>query len=146
MADIEKSNLNIIIPGTGCCTSEMLAAKGPVYDIQRFGINFVLIPEDADIMVLSGFMSQSVIERSIDIYGRMRKPGWVFAAGTCAISGGRLCGVPGLLKEFKSRVPIDMYVPGCPPRPEALIEGILVLEEKITGKRRWPRIKPPVEA
>jgi NADH-quinone oxidoreductase subunit B len=125
MADIEKSNLNIIIPGMGCCSSEMLAARGPVYDIQRFGINIVTIPEDADIMVISGFISEAIVERFLDTYNHMRKPGWVFAAGSCAISGGRLCGSPVLLKKLKNQIPIDMYIPGCPPRPEAFIFALL---------------------
>lgn len=125
MADIEKSNLNIILPGTGCCVSEIMAARGPVYDIQRFGINIVNIPEDADILVLSGFISEALIERFINTYGRMRKPGWVFAAGSCAISGGRFCGVPPLLKKLKSEIPIHMYIPGCPPRPEAFIYAMI---------------------
>ena len=125
MADIEKSNLNIIVPGTGCCISEILAARGPLYDIQRFGINFVSIPEDADIMVLSGIMSEAVIKRFKDTYNRMRKPGWVFAAGSCAISGGRVCGVTALLEELKAEIPVDLYIPGCPPRPEAFMHALI---------------------
>jgi NADH-quinone oxidoreductase subunit B len=125
MVDIEKSNLNIIIPGTGCCSSEILAARGPLYDIQRFGINIVTVPEDADIMVISGFISEAVIERFLDIYDRMRTPGWVFAAGSCAISGGRLCGSAALLEKLKRQIPIDMYIPGCPPRPEAFIFALI---------------------
>ena len=125
MTDIEKSNLNIIIPGTGCCSSELLAARGPVYDIQRFGINIVTVPEDADVMIVSGFTSETALERFLDTYDRMHKPGWVFAAGTCAISGGRLCGSPALLKRLKSQIPIDMYIPGCPPRPEAFIFALI---------------------
>jgi NADH-quinone oxidoreductase subunit B len=125
MADIEKSNLNIIIPGTGCCNGELLAARGPVYDIQRFGINIVTVPEDADIMMISGFISEAAVDRFLDTYDRMVKPGWVFAAGTCSISGGRLCGSPALLKKLHSQIPIDMYIPGCPPRPEAFIFALI---------------------
>ena len=125
MADIEKSNLNIIIPGTGCCSGEILAARGPVYDIQRFGINIVTVPEEAGIMIVSGFISEAVIERFMDIYDRMRTPGWVFAAGSCAISGGKLCGSPELLDRLKKQIPIDMYIPGCPPRPEAFIFALI---------------------
>ena len=125
MADIEKSNLNIIIPGNGCCSSEILAARGPVYDIQRFGINIVTVPEDADILMVSGFISEAAVERFMDIYERMHKPGWVFVAGSCAISGGRLCGSPALLKKLNSQIPIDMYIPGCPPRPEAFIFAMI---------------------
>ncbi len=125
MPNIEKSNLNIIIPGLGCCSGEILTSRGPVYDIQRFGINFVRIPEDADIMVVSGFMGKAIIQNLIDTYNLMRPPRWVFVVGSCAIDGGRFCGVPGLLKEIKNQLHIDMYVPGCPPRPEAFMHAVL---------------------
>jgi NADH-quinone oxidoreductase subunit B len=125
MTDIEKSNINIIIPGTGCCRSELLAARGPLYDIQRFGINIVTIPEEADIMVVSGFIGEANINRFLETYERIRRPGWVFASGTCAISGSRLCGSPALLKKLKSQIHIDMYIPGCPPRPEAFIFALI---------------------
>ena len=104
---------------------EILASRGPVYDIQRFGINFVNIPEDADIMVISGFMGESVIKDFVETYKRMRPPRWVFAVGTCAIDGGKFCGVPGLLEKIKKQFPIDMHIPGCPPRPEAFIYAVL---------------------
>jgi len=74
-SNIEKSNLNIIVSGYGCCRSEILATRGPLYDIQRFGINFVNMAEDADILVLSGFSSKSGINNAINIYKRMRSMG-----------------------------------------------------------------------
>lgn len=123
MVNIEKSNLNIIIPGFGCCKGEILAAKGPVYDIQRFGINIVSIPEDADILVLSGFMGEAVFNEFIETYNRMKTPRWVFAVGSCAIHGERFCGK--FAEKLKTKIPVDMYVPGCPPRPEAFIYTIL---------------------
>jgi len=125
MPDIEKSNLNIIIPGSGCCNGEMLATRAPLYDIQRFGINFVSIPEDADILVISGFMGEDIIKRIRETYERMKTPRWVFAVGSCAINGGRACGAPALLERLKKEIYIDMHIPGCPPRPEAFIYAIL---------------------
>jgi len=125
MANIEKSSLNIIVPGTGCCRGEILAARGPVYDMQRFGINVVTIPEDADILVLSGFLSTAIVDRYIDIYDRMKAPKWVFAAGSCIISGGRFCWNREHMERLKREIPVDMYIPGCPPRPEAFIFAVL---------------------
>ena len=123
--NIEKSNLNIIVPGFGCCIGEILATKGPLYDIQRFGINFVNTAEDADILLITGFSSEEGVKRAKDIYLRMNKPKWVFAVGSCAIGEGRFCGDTEHLKKFKRDIKIDMFIPGCPPRPEAFIYGIL---------------------
>jgi len=125
MPDMEKSNLNIIVPGTGCCIGEIMATRGPVYDIQRFGINFVSIPEDADILVLSGFISEDSVNNFIYIYELMKRPKWVFAVGSCAISGGRFCSSPDLIRKLHRNIPVDMYIPGCPPRPEAFIYALL---------------------
>ena len=123
--NIEKSNLNIIVPGFGCCRGEILASRGPLYDIQRFGINFVNTPEDADILLIAGFPSEECIKKARDIYLKMTKPKWVFAIGSCVIGEGRFCGGTELLKKFKRDIKIDMFIPGCPPRPEAFIYGIL---------------------
>ena len=123
--NIEKSNLNIIVPGFGCCRGEILATRGPLYDIQRFGINFVNNPEDADILLITGFSSEECVKKARDIYLRMNKPKWVFAIGSCVIGEGRFCGETKLLKKFKRDIKIDMFIPGCPPRPEAFIYSIL---------------------
>ncbi len=123
--NIEKSNLNIIVAGTGACRSEILATRSSLYDIQRFGINFVSRPEDADILVISGFYDEEGVKRLMDIYKRMEPPRWVFACGSCAISGGRFCNSPNILEKFKKSTGIDMYIPGCPPRPEAFIYAVI---------------------
>ncbi len=123
--NIEKGNLNIIVTGTGACRSEILATRCPLYDIQRFGINFVNRPEDADILVISGLYDEEGVNRLIDIYSRMKMPRWVFSYGSCAISGGRFPGSNEKIEEFKKNTGIDMYIPGCPPRPEAFIYAII---------------------
>jgi NADH:ubiquinone oxidoreductase subunit B-like Fe-S oxidoreductase len=123
--NIEKSNLNIIVTGAGACRNEILATRSPLYDIQRFGVNFVNRPEDADILVISGFYNEEGVKRLIDIYSRMKLPRWVFACGSCAISGGRFPGFAHIIEEFKKNTGIDMYIPGCPPRPEAFVYAVI---------------------
>jgi NADH-quinone oxidoreductase subunit B len=79
------------------------------------------------------------------LYDQMPEPKWVIAMGNCAISGGPFVyeGQYGIVEGVGKLFPVDVYIPGCPPRPEALIEGILKLEEKLTGTRRWPVVTPP---
>lgn len=78
------------------------------------------------------------------LYDQMPEPKWVIALGNCAISGGPFVyeGQYGIVEGADKFLPVDVFVPGCPPRPEALIEGIIELEHKITGWRRWPKVKP----
>ncbi|MDH3329423.1 MAG: NADH-quinone oxidoreductase subunit NuoB, partial [Desulfobulbaceae bacterium] len=113
--------------------------------LARFGAEvFRPSPRQADVMIVAGTITRKMAPAVKTLYDQMSEPKWVIAMGNCAISGG-----PFKFKDNYSVVegadqflPVDVYIPGCPPRPEALIEGILVLEEKITGKRRWPRVEP----
>ncbi|MBN2072936.1 MAG: NADH-quinone oxidoreductase subunit NuoB [Actinobacteria bacterium] len=122
---ILKSNLNILVAGFGCCKREIFAARGPLYDIQRFGLNFVTVPENADILVVQGIYNRESLQRMIDIYERMNEPKWVFAVGSCMIDGNIFDRGVRMLEKFREKVKIDMYVPGCPPRPEAFIYAVL---------------------
>jgi NADH-quinone oxidoreductase subunit B len=95
-------------------------------------------------MIVAGTINKKLELAVKTLYDQMPEPKWVIAMGNCAISGG-----PFKVKENYNVVegadklfPVDVYIPGCPPRPEALLEGIMTLEEKITGKRRWPRVHP----
>jgi len=128
--------------GLACCAIEMMAAAGPKYDLDRFGAGvFRASPRQADVMIVAGTVTHKMADTVKRLYLQMPAPKWVIAMGNCAMTGG-----PFKLDEINysvvegvgNIVPVDVYVPGCPPRPEALIEAFLKLEEKISGVRRFP--------
>jgi NADH:ubiquinone oxidoreductase subunit B-like Fe-S oxidoreductase len=128
---IIKSSLNIYIAGYGCCKQEIIASAGPVYDISRFGVSFVSYPENADVLVFQGFYNGKGLKKVINIYNQMISPKWVIALGKCAIENlSYEESENNILYEFKKRIAVDVYVPGCPPRPEAFIFSLLKLIEK----------------
>ena len=132
--------------GLACCAIEMMATGASRFDLARFGAEvFRPSPRQSDVMIVSGTINKKMAPAVQILYDQMPEPKWVIAMGNCAISGGPFVyegqygGVEGVGKLF----PVDVFIPGCPPRPEALIEGILKLEEKLTGTRRWPVVTPP---
>ncbi|MHB9128032.1 MAG: NADH-quinone oxidoreductase subunit NuoB [Candidatus Humimicrobiaceae bacterium] len=126
-----KSNLNVYIAGYGCCKQEIIASAGPAYDVSRFGVSFVSYPEDADVLVFQGFYNGKGIKKVINIYDQIISPKWVIALGKCALESLSYEGPENnILYEFKKRLKVDVYVPGCPPRPEAFIYSLLKLIEK----------------
>jgi len=131
--------------GLACCAIEMMAAGAGRFDLARFGAEvFRPSPRQSDIMIVAGTITKKMAPAVKTLYDQMSEPKWVIAMGNCAISGGPFkveCNY-NVVEGADQIIPVDVYIPGCPPRPEALIEGILVLEEKITGKRRWPRVEP----
>lgn len=130
--------------GLACCAIEMMAAGASRFDLARFGAEvFRPSPRQADVMIVAGTINKKMAPAVKTLYDQMPEPKWVIAMGNCAISGGPFLfpGQYAVVEGVGKLFPVDVYVPGCPPRPEALIEGILKLEEKLTGKRRWP--KPP---
>jgi NADH-quinone oxidoreductase subunit B len=134
--------------GLACCAIEMMAAAGPKYDLDRFGAGvFRASPRQADVMIVAGTVTHKMAETVKRLYLQMPAPKWVIAMGNCAISGGpfKLDDINYSVVEGADQiVPVDIYVPGCPPRPEALIEAFLQLEAKISGVRRFPEA-PVVE-
>ncbi|HTX66817.1 MAG TPA: NADH-quinone oxidoreductase subunit NuoB [Opitutaceae bacterium] len=130
--------------GLACCAIEMMATGMARWDLARFGAEvFRPSPRQADLMIIAGTVNKKMAPAVKLLYDQMLEPKWVMALGNCAISGGPFVypGQYAVVEGVDQLFPVDVYVPGCPPRPEALIEGILKLEEKMTGKRRFPVAK-----
>lgn len=131
--------------GLACCAIEMMSTGGSRFDISRFGAEvFRPSPRQADVMIVAGTITKKMELAVKTLYDLMSEPKWVIAMGNCAICGGPFkCKNNYNVVEGADKIfPVDVYIPGCPPRPEALLEGIMTLEEKLTGSRRWPRRQP----
>lgn len=119
--------------GLACCAIEMMSIVSSRYDIARFGMEtFRSSPRQADLLIVSGRVSHKMAGPLRQIYDQMLEPKWVIAMGACASSGGMFNNY-AVLQGVDRVVPVDIHVPGCPPRPEALMEGILRLHEKVNA-------------
>jgi NADH-quinone oxidoreductase subunit B len=119
--------------GLACCAIEMMAIVGARHDIARFGAEvFRSSPRQADLLIVSGRVAHKMSAPIRQIYDQMLEPKWVIAMGACASSGGMFNNY-AILQGVDKIVPVDVHVPGCPPRPEALVEGIVRLQEKIAA-------------
>jgi NADH-quinone oxidoreductase subunit B len=117
--------------GLACCAFEMMTAGAPRYDLARFGMEvFRASPRQADLMIVAGRVSQKMAPVLRQIYDQMTNPKWVLSMGVCASSGGMFNNY-AIVQGVDHVVPVDMYLPGCPPRPEMLIDSILKLHDKI---------------
>ncbi len=123
--------------GLACCAIEMMAAGAARFDLDRFGAGvFRPSPRQADLMIVAGTVTKKMAPRVKTLYEQMPAPKYVIALGACAISGGVFSkNAYGVVKGVDSFLPVDVYVPGCPPRPEALIYGLLELQKKIKEGR-----------
>ncbi len=119
----------------GCngCDIEVLAALTPRYDIERFGMILRGSPRHADVMLLTGTVTRQIKDRLVRIYEQMPEPKFVIAIGSCAISGGVFQDCYNVMEGADKVIPVDVYVPGCPPRPQALIDGAVKLLQKISA-------------
>ncbi len=130
--------------GLACCAIEMMAAGAARFDLDRFGAGvFRPSPRQSDLMIVAGTISKKMAPAVVRLYEQMPAPKWVIAMGNCAISGGPFAyeGQYAIVPGADLIIPVDVYVPGCPPRPEGLIEGILSLEEKIMGRPRLRKFR-----
>ena len=126
-----KSSLWPATFGLACCAIEMMTTGGPRYDLARFGMEvFRASPRQADLMIVAGRVSNKMAPVLRQIYDQMPEPRWVLAMGVCASSGGMFNNY-AIVQGVDHVVPVDMYLPGCPPRPEMLMDAILKIHAKI---------------
>jgi NADH-quinone oxidoreductase subunit B len=129
-----KQSLWPVTFGLACCAIEMMAAGASHHDLARWGMEiFRASPRQADLMIVAGRVSQKMAPVLRTIYDQMPEPKWVVSMGVCASSGGMFNNY-GVVQGVDTLVPVDIYVPGCPPRPEMLMYGILRLHEKISKR------------
>jgi len=121
--------------GLACCAIEMMSTAASRYDMARFGMEvFRASPRQSDVMIVSGRVSQKMAPVLKTIYEQMLEPKWVIAMGDCASCGG-IYNNYAVIQGVDKLVPVDVYVAGCPPRPEALLDGLILLQKKIRSDR-----------
>jgi len=122
--------------GLACCAIEMIAASMAKFDIARFGSEvFRPSPRQADLIIVSGTVTKKMAPQVVRLWNQMPEPKYCIAMGACAISGGPFKQGYNVLKGIDRFIPVDVYIPGCPPRPEALLHGLLQLQEKMRGQK-----------
>jgi len=130
-----KSSLWPATFGLACCAIEMMAAAMPRYDLARFGAEvFLASPRQADLMIVAGTVCNKMAPVVRRIYDQMAEPKWVIAMGACAATGGVFQSY-AVLQGVDRILPVDVYVPGCPPKPEGLIHAIMQIQKKIEKER-----------
>ncbi|MCW8131866.1 MAG: NADH-quinone oxidoreductase subunit B [Planctomycetota bacterium] len=135
--------------GTACCAIEMMATLSSRYDLSRFGAEVIRFsPRQSDLMIVSGRISIKMMPVLIEIYNQMPEPKWCISMGACASSGG-VFDTYTLVQGVDQFIPVDVYIPGCPPRPESLIDAVMLIRDKIKrGERQnrlYDRTKHPLD-
>ncbi len=130
-----RSSLWPAICFPACCAFELIAANASRFDLSRFGMEILRAsPRQADLMITAGTLTWKMAPQVKRIYEQMAEPKWVIAMGACGISGGIFRSSYNVVPGYNRLIPVDVYVPGCPPRPEALIYGIRMLHKKIAKR------------
>ena len=120
--------------GIKCCALEMAAAGASRFDAERFGVFFRSSPRQCDVLLVNGPISKKFADPIVRLWEQMPEPKYVISMGSCSNSGGPYWDSYSVTKGVDQLIPVDVYVPGCPPRPEALQEGIVLLQKKIKGE------------
>ncbi len=127
-----KSSIWPLNFGLACCAIEMIATTMARYDLARFGAEvFRPSPRQADLMIVAGTVTKKMAPQVVRLYNQMAEPKYVISMGACAISGGPFKQGYNVLKGIDRYIPVDVFIPGCPPRPEALLDAFLMLQRKI---------------
>ncbi|GAB4368626.1 MAG: hypothetical protein Kow0062_01900 [Acidobacteriota bacterium] len=137
--------------GLACCAIEMMAVVGSRFDISRFGSEALRFsPRQSDLMLVSGTVSKKMAPAVKKLYDQMPEPKWAFAVGACASSGGMMNSY-STVQGVDEIIPVDMYISGCPPRPEAIIDGLILLQRRIQAGEpsaldRWKEVQAQGDA
>ena len=131
-----KSSIWFLLFGLACCGIELMQFGGPRSDIDRFGAVPRATPRQADLMIVAGTLTYKMALRTKLLYDQMPEPKYVISMGSCATCGGLFQLAYSVCKGVDKILPVDVYVPGCPPRPEALTEGFMRLQDKML-RERW---------
>ena len=135
IATARKSSLWPMTFGLACCAIEMIATYMAHHDLDRFGILTWPSPRQSDVMIVSGTVTKKMAPAVKLLYEQMPNPKWVISMGACATNGGPYTRYDRVLQGVDKVIPVDVYIPGCPPRPEALIDGFIQLQKKIMEER-----------
>lgn len=142
-----KNSLFYLLFGTACCAIELMQTGGPRTDTDRFGMVFRPTPRQTDVLILAGTISYKMARRIRRLYDQMADPKYVIAMGSCANTGGLFQSSYAVVKGGDLIVPVDVYLPGCPCRPESLTEGLLlvqqIMEREPWIKKAWGKLPQP---